>query len=881
MPDTAHSSPTSKPPHPPHTPMMRQYLAIKAQHPEDLLFYRMGDFYELFFDDAKQAAELLDITLTARGQSAGAPIPMCGVPFHAAQNYLARLVKIGRSVAVCEQIGDAATSKGPVERRVQRVITPGTLTEEALLQEQPQSLLVAICNPQYPRQDAQFGLAALDLAAGRIDLTEAADLSTLNDLLHQMKPTEVLLCDDNTPSLSYTSATRLLPISKFEQHSATMALQRHFTDNILDVIQLDTHSPAIGAAAAALDYAQHTQCQDLAFVQQLHKINADDKIRIDAQSRLNLEIDQRANGATDHTLYALMNTTQTSMGARLLRTWLHQPLRTLKPILARQDWVTMCLEHTATQDLTAQLSQIADMDRILTRIALGSASPRDLVRLRSTLAVLPNLAAVLATLETDNSPSSYLNQQFLAALPSFDTLYKYLQQALKDNPPATIREGGFIADGFDTDLDQLRALTTDASAWLAQLEQKERLRTGANNLKVGYNRVHGYYIEISKASQSEHLPDDYVRRQTLKNAERFITDELKTFEEEALSASARALALEKKLWLGLLVQVNEAQNMLRSAAEAVAQIDVLACLAERAHSLEFNPPQFHTDRGLTIQGGWHPVVKAASHLPFIANDINLDPEQRMLIITGPNMGGKSTFMRQTAIITLLAHCGSYVPAQTATMGPIDQIFTRIGAADDLAGGRSTFMVEMTETAHILHNATQHSLVLLDEIGRGTSTYDGLALAWACAKHLIEKAHAFTLFATHYFELTSLPDECSGVVNVHLSATEHQSDIVFLYQVEEGPASQSYGIQVAKLAGVPASVLHSAKGKLHNLEQSGATGSRGLGSPHQPDLFHPLPSPAPIPAVVAALLSAGLDELTPKQALDLLYELRAQAENETY
>ncbi len=854
------SSPAQTPPA--HTPMMQQYLQIKSEYPDELLFYRMGDFYEMFFDDAKVASELLDITLTARGQSNGQPIPMCGVPFHAADGYLARLVKQGRSVAICEQIGDPATSKGPVARAVQRIVTPGTLTDDALLDSHSMSVLSAVY-----QQGKTFGIAHLNLSRGTLEVTEAASAHTVVDLLHQAQPTELLVPQSLAEQSLYAVSTRSLNEQQFDVVSATVRLNKHFATDVCALTGLAADSPALAAAGAALTYAKQTQCQDLPFVQQLSHVHHEQVIALDAQTRRNLEIDLRVNGATDHTLLALMDTTATAMGSRLLKKWLNEPSRNIDIVQNRQLWITCVLEQRRVAAISETLKGIADLERILTRIALGSASPRDLERLRHALQRLPQIETACADL------GAPLQDQLTAQIADFTALANLLERAILDAPPATIRDGGFIAAGFSDELDALHKLTTHSAEWLAELERREKERTQISTLKVGYNRVHGYYIETSKA-QADSMPPEYIRRQTLKNAERFITPELKTFEEEALSSQSKALQMEKALFEQLLTEVNQQQIALRHMAEALAQLDVLCAFAERAETLGFCAPSFTLTEQINITGGWHPVVKAASQAPFISNDLTLNADQHMLILTGPNMGGKSTFMRQTALICLLAYCGSYVPAASAEIGPLDQIFTRIGASDDLAGGRSTFMVEMTETATILHNATASSLVLLDEIGRGTSTYDGLALAFAVAEHLASKSRALTLFATHYFELTSLPANLPGIGNVHLSATEHEGDIIFLYRVEHGPASQSYGIAVAKLAGVPRSVLQRAREKLFSLEQ-------GDSNPLQPDLFAASNAPAvpmaaqPGTEILDQLDQLDVDSLSPRDALALLYELKSE------
>lgn len=846
--------------------MMQQYLTIKADYPVDLLFYRMGDFYELFFDDAKTAAELLDITLTARGQSDGQPIPMCGVPYHAAESYLAKLVSLGRSVAVCEQTGDPATTKGPVAREVQRIITPGTLTDDGLLASRQRSAILAI-NPTA----AGVGLALLDLSSGQLELSEVAQIADLADCVQQLQPSELLVPESQTPGLLVSIAelsTRPIDNNRFAQRAALADLQRHFGNNVLTRTGLLADAPCLGAGAAALHYAKSTQCQELAFLQHIVFRESQQIVGLDAHSRRNLEIDVRSNGATDHTLLSLMDTCVTAMGSRLLQRWLHEPSRNLSMVTLRQHWVTQALGDNAFSQVRDSLQSIGDLQRILTRIDLGSALPRDLARLRETLKQLPTVHKALQTI--DNPYSEHLAAQLL----DFEDLANLLQQAIVENPPVTLREGGVIAGGYNSELDRLRELTSHSTDWLANMELQERERTGISSLKVGYNRVHGYYIETSKAAKGE-VPEDYIRRQTLKNAERYITPELKAFEEEALSSQSKSMQLERTLFGDLMIELARHSVQLRNAANALAETDVVACFAERAKTLDFCCPKFTSETGIHIQQGWHPVVRAASTEAFIANDLSLESVSSMAIITGPNMGGKSTFMRQTALICLLAYCGSYTPAETVVLGPIDRIFTRIGAADDLTSGRSTFMVEMTETAQILHQATANSLVLLDEIGRGTSTYDGLALAWACAQHLAQQTNALTLFATHYFELTTLPTLCGNVSNLHLNAKEHAGDIVFLYQVKDGPASQSYGIEVAKLAGLPDAVLTIARQRLSSFEQANL-------QPRQNDLFAIQESPAAVnpdpesAQLIEQLRQAEPNELTPMQALALIQELHNAA-----
>ncbi|MDP2879171.1 MAG: DNA mismatch repair protein MutS, partial [Sulfuricella sp.] len=783
-----------------HTPMMQQYLRIKAEHPDMLLFYRMGDFYELFFEDAEKASQLLDITLTTRGATAGQPIKMAGVPYHAAEQYLAKLVKLGMTVAICEQIGDPATSKGPVERKVMRIITPGTLTDAALLDEKQDKLLLALV----PGKNI-LGLAWLNLASGRFSVAEIRP-DRLDATLERLKPAEILLPEGYAhATLENLKCTRrTLPPWQFDYDSALQRLCRQFAT--LDLQGFGCHDLrcAIESAGALLEYARSTQCGALPHIRGLQVEREGGYVLLDAAARRNLEISETLRGEPAPTLYSLLDTTAGSMGSRLLRHWLHHPLRAphnSAELRARLDAVTRLIGESGAPAYTHAhqgLKQIADIERITARIALRSARPRDLAGLRNSLMALPPIAGETARLDSPRLT------QLANQLHAPETLVTELTRAIQPEPAAVLREGGVIATGYDAELDELRAIQSNCGEFLLALEARERERSGIANLKVEYNRVHGFYIEVTR-SQADAVPDDYRRRQTLKNAERFITPELKAFEDKALSASERALAREKMLYESLLDNLAPHIPALQEIAAAVAELDVLAALAERAETLGWIAPEFTDDAVIEITGGRHPVVEAQT-ANFIANDSLLSRARQMLLITGPNMGGKSTYMRQTALIVLLAHCGSFVPVTRAIIGPVDQIFTRIGASDDLAGGRSTFMVEMTEAADILNNATENSLVLLDEIGRGTSTFDGLALAWAIARHLIEKTRCHTLFATHYFELTRLTQEFRQIANVHLDALEHRDHIVFLHSVQEGPASQSYGLQVAALAGVPAPVI---------------------------------------------------------------------------
>ncbi len=844
---------------PAHTPMMAQYLGIKAQHPDMLLFYRMGDFYELFYDDAEKAARLLNITLTTRGSSAGEPIRMAGVPYHSADQYLARLLKLGESVVIAEQVGDPTTSKGPVERQVARIVTPGTLTDSGLLDESRDTLILAIA----PGPDT-LGVAWLNLAAGRFQVTEIG-AHTLPALLARVRPAEILAPDD-FPLNGAACAIRRLAPWQFDPEGAQTRLSRQLGSRDLGGFGVADLPHAIAAAGALLDYIQATQRTALPHIQSIRAERDSDFVQLDAATRRNLELTETLRGEASPTLLSVLDTTATGMGTRMLRHWLHHPLRDRMALTRRRDAIGILVEAPdAAAALSRQLKGCADVERISGRIALKSARPRDLSGLRDTLALLPGLAEMLPE---DNARLSALK----TGLEARPDLHGLLAQAILPEPASVLREGGVIADGYDAELDELRALTRDAGAFLLELETRERARTGISTLKVEYNKVHGFYIEVGRV-QADKVPDDYRRRQTLKNAERYITPELKVFEDKALSAQERALAREKALFEILLDTLAPHVAALLELASALAEIDVLASQAERARTLKLCAPVYTDEPGIVVRGGRHPVVEAqVAH--FIPNDVNLSRSRQMLLITGPNMGGKSTYMRQVALITLLACCGLWVPAQSAKVGEIDQIFTRIGASDDLAGGRSTFMVEMTETAHILHNASANSLVLLDEIGRGTSTFDGLALAWAVARHLVTATRAFTLFATHYFELTQLAQEYRQLANVHLDAKEHGADLVFLHAVEEGPASQSYGIQVARLAGVPNPVIVAARRHLRELEDSQLQpGPQGdLFSAHMPN-----EAPPPHPAL-DQLQEIDPDALTPKAALDMLYALKAMVDS---
>jgi DNA mismatch repair protein MutS len=846
--------------------MMVQYLRIKAEHPQDLVFYRMGDFYELFYDDAKKAAELMDITLTARGKSAGEPIPMAGVPYHAAEGYLARLVKAGVSVAIAEQIGDPATSKGPVERKVVRVVTPGTLSDEALLDERVENLLLSI-----NQQQENYGIAYLDLSTGRFRVLQISGEEALTGELQRLNPAETLYCETiGHTAITERSGARSQPEWEFDLASARRALNTQFQTHDLKGFGCDELELAIGAAGCLLQYVKDTQRGNLPHIRGISHESREDSVILDAATRRNLEIDINLSGGESNTLYSVLDRGVTAMGSRLLRRWLHRPLTDIDALQARHNAIQALCNNYYYETVRESLKPIGDMERILTRVALRSARPRDLTRLLSSLAALPQLRSELS--HCDTSRLTELSSQ----AGDYPQLCELLHRAVIENPPVVIRDGGVIADGYDSELDELRQISTNAGDYLLEIEQREREATGISTLKVGYNRVHGYYIEISR-SQSDAAPTEYIRRQTLKNAERFITPELKEFEDKALSSKSRALAREKALYEELLERLNEDLALLQDTAAAVSEIDVLANLAERADNLSLCQPEFCQEQLFEVTQGRHLVVEQVLEEPFIANDTLLDDSRRMLLITGPNMGGKSTYMRQNAVIALLAHIGSYVPATSVKMAPIDRIFTRIGSSDDLASGRSTFMVEMTETANILHNATPRSLVLMDEVGRGTSTFDGLSLAWAAAVQLAQSVKAFTLFATHYFELTSLPEQCPTMANVHLDATEYEDHVVFLHHIQEGPANRSYGLQVAKLAGIPGPVLKAAAAKLTELEEGDShaapivSKAQVQASP-QVDLFSAPAEPHP---AVKALEGLDIDNLSPRQALEALYELKSK------
>lgn len=830
--------------------MMQQYLQIKADYPSMLLLYRMGDFYELFFDDAKHAAHLLDLTLTHRGQSAGKPIPMAGVPYHAVENYLARLIKKGQSVAICEQIGDPATSKGPVERQVVRIITPGTLTDEALLDARHDNILLAI-----HQQQQQFGLAWVDLSTGRFHLLEVHDEAQLAAEIMRLHPAEILL--DEACSITKRPKDQILTIRPswdFDLKRARGLLCEQFQVKDLKAFGEQDYVNAFSAAGCLLIYLQITQRQALPHLTTITLEQYDDYLQLDASTQCHLELFQNNNGSFQNSLLDCIDHTATAMGSRLLKRMLSRPLRNRTELKARQTAITELIETQQDHHLHNLLKQVGDVPRIVSRIALKSARPRDLIQLRHTLSLLPELHQVLTTHQTP------LLQAITHHASPQPLLHDLLNKALVENPPVLIRDGGVIAGGFDEVLDELRSLNNNATEQLCALERQEKERSGLSTLKFGFNRVQGYYIELSHA-QSEKAPLNYQRKQTLKNAERYITPELKAFEETVLSAEVKALAREKWLYEHLLEEIYQSIEALTHLGEALSEIDALTNLAERAQTLNWQCPELIDAPGIHIEKGRHPVIEQLLQEQYIANDLYLEPGQHTLLITGPNMGGKSTYMRQNALIVLLAHIGSFVPAAKVRLGPIDKIFTRIGANDDLSAGRSTFMVEMAETAHILRQATAQSLVLIDEIGRGTSTYDGMALAYACCAYLANTINAFTLFSTHYFELTTLPEEFPCIRNIHLQATLDNGSIIFLYHVEKGHASQSYGLEVAALAGIPREVLTLAN---QHLRQG------------PPILVKPENEPVatPISVLTRELARIDADNLTARDALALVYRLKA-------
>ncbi|OCG79418.1 DNA mismatch repair protein MutS [Gilliamella sp. Occ4-3] len=840
-----------------HTPMMQQYLKLKSENPDILLFYRMGDFYEMFYDDAKRASQLLDISLTKRGSSNGEPIPMAGVPYHAVESYLAKLIALGESVAICEQIGDPATSKGPVERKIVRIVTPGTVSDELLLEDRKDNLLASIW--QYKNY---YGYATLDISSGRFYIFECDNFEEMQAELQRTSPVELLYPEEfqSMPLIENNSGLRRRPQWDFDLETAKQQLNLQFGTNDLIGFGVEECNYALCAAGCLLQYVKDTQRTALPHIRSIIKQSAYDFVVLDAATRRNLEITENLSGGTQNTVAEILDKTQTPMGSRMLKRWLHSPIRNLTILQNRQQAIGELQNYI--DEVNPLLKQIGDLERILARLALHTARPRDFARLRDGYNLLPQLQTLLSGL---TSPALISLRK---KINQFDHITEILNQAIVETPPVIIRDGGVIATGYNAELDELRSLADGATNYLEQLEIRERETLGIDTLKVGFNAVHGYYIQISRG-QSHLAPIHYTRRQTLKNVERYIIPELKEYEDKVLTSKGRALALEKQLYEQLFDLLMPDLATMQISAEAIAELDVLTNLAERSLTLNYQKPTLSTDSGIEIKDGRHVVIEQVLQTPFIANSLSLLPSRRMLIITGPNMGGKSTYMRQTALIVLLSYIGSFVPASKAVIGPIDRIFTRIGASDDLASGRSTFMVEMTETANIMHNATQQSLVLMDEIGRGTSTYDGLSLAWACAENLANEIKSMTLFATHYFELTQLPEHMQGVYNIHFDAIEHDNTVAFIHEVSEGAASKSFGIAVAGLAGVPKAVLKRAKQKLKELEIiSKQTANSGVAQSQLSFINEPEPS-----EVEEALKQIDPDALTPKQALEILYQLK--------
>ena len=836
--------------------MMQQYLRIKAEYPDMLLFYRMGDFFELFFEDARKAAKLLDLTLTSRNKNSADEIPMAGVPVHAMEGYLAKLLRQGESVAICDQIGDPAASKGLVERKVTRVITPGTVTEEELLNKQKENYLLAISS-----NNNEFGLAYLDLSSGKFLLQTCNSLRELHDEIERIHPAEVLIAEDTVLALDEKYVRKNIPSWHFEIDSASTALCKQFGTKDLSGYGCDDYPLAISAAGAALQYVKDTQKTQIPHIDGLQVCQQDEFLKIDSVTRRNLEIECSSQGDNKHSLLSVLDRTACAMGSRCIRAWLNQPTRNIETLKQRHGAITEYLQRNSFSETHELLNNIKDIERIRSRIALQTAQPRDLDALRATIQSIPEIQNHLKNYQSNLLVNS--NKLFTG----HEKLNLKLEQALFEELPILIRDGGVIKAGYDKELDELREISTNANQFLLDLEQQEKTATNISSLKVSYNRIHGYYIEIPR-SQSDQAPEHYTRRQTLKNAERFITPELKKFEDNVLSAKERALKREKHLYDLLLSDLLNDLALIQNCAQALAQVDALATLAERASSLNYVQPVFTKDNSLEILKGRHPVIENAQPNAFTPNDAHLNQQRKLLLITGPNMGGKSTYMRQIALISWLAYSGSFVPAEECKIGPIDAIYTRIGASDDLSSGRSTFMVEMTESANILNNATPQSLVLMDEIGRGTSTYDGLSLAWSCAQHLSEVNQSYSLFATHYFELTQLPENIKTIHNVHIDAIEHNEKIIFLHAVKEGPANQSYGLQVAQLAGIPKSVIASAKLKLKQLESQiteSHPAENQLGLNLETEITHP---------GIEFLENVDPNEISPKEALEILYKLKA-------
>ena len=856
------------------TPVRRQYLRLKRQYPDAILLFRLGDFYETFDDDARTAARVLEITLTSREMGKGQRVPLAGIPYHALEGYLGKLVHAGYKVAICEQLTDAAASPGLMEREVVRVVTPGTVVEPALLEQKINNYLAAILV-----EGEMAGLAYTDITTGEFATTQLPR-EELSLELERLAPAEVLVPDGHQEDIPPLQTTLTPLTAAFDPEDAPQALLDHFGVVTLEPYGCHQLPLAARAAGAIVSYLSETQKGGLGLLRSLTTYSTSAFMPLDPQTRRNLELFQSGRwGGAAHSLLSVLDITRTSMGARLLHHWLGQPLRELEPLAQRQEAVTFSYEDTLRrQEVRTLLQEVADLERLSSRIASGGAIPREVVALRLSLEVIPQLVQCL-TSAPQAATIAWLTQQLK---PCPDTV-DLIARALVDEPGPAPGEGKVIREGFSPELDEVRAAATDAREYLASLERRERERTGIRSLKVGYNRVFGYYLEVSKTNLSQ-VPPEYARRQTLVGGERFITPELKEYEARILHARERLEELEQTLYRQVCRQVGEAAPRIAATAAAVAQVDVLASLAEVAVRYGYVRPLLDTGETIHIIEGRHPVVERA--LPpgsFVANDIHLDnSDVQLVVLTGPNMSGKSTYLRQVALIVLLAQIGSYVPAREATVGLVDRVFTRVGLQDDLVTGQSTFMVEMVETASILHHATPRSLVILDEIGRGTSTYDGLAIAQAVAEYLHShpRLGCKTLFATHYHEMADLGSSLPRARNFNVAVMEEEGRVVFLHRILPGAADRSYGVHVAQLAGLPAAVIHRAGEALQDLERQGEmqrSNKRRSGRPAPPPQLPLFGTPSPL---MQELLSLDISSMTPLEALNRLYQLQQQGRQET-
>ncbi|CCG19185.1 DNA mismatch repair protein MutS [Taylorella asinigenitalis 14/45] len=858
------------------TPMMQQYFNLKSQAGDDvLLMFRMGDFYEMFYDDAQLASRILNLTLTKRGHTGGNDIPMAGIPVQSLDQYLSRLVASGLSVAIGEQVGDPASSKGPVERKLVRIITPGTITDENLLPQKSDSLILCIYS-----KGVHSGITWLNLANGDFASSEILSKS-LDQELYRLSPAEIIVPESSNYKFSYKCTITKVPDWHFDLKECTLRLKEFFKIDDLSVFGLGVEASLnIISAGCLLRYIVKTQNENLGHIKKIYIESESRFLGLDPFTRKNLELTESLSSSKGPTLFSTLDNCETGMGSRLLRNWIHNPLKNNSEINERQTNVSQFLQPTNEEfsisqilkTLKDQLKPITDIERLSSRVAMLTIKPKELAKLRDSLHTLEVVRKFLL----ENYGNLSIN---LECIPKAEELKEYLSRAIATEPSTQIRDGGVIAKGFDAELDDLRNTSSNNGSFLLEYETKLKEATGISLLRVEYNRVQGFFIEIPK-SRAENVPDTFRRKQTLKNVERFTTPELKQWEDKILSADERALKREKYLYDEILQNIQIWVSLLQDIAKLVASIDVYSALAYHAYNNNWIKPELVEGTSIAIEQGRHPVVERTIE-KFTANDCFLNSENRMQIITGPNMGGKSTYMRQTALIVLLARMGSYVPAESASIGEVDAIFTRIGASDDLAGGRSTFMVEMIEAASILTNSTNGSLVLMDEIGRGTSTYDGLSLAWAIACRLLNHNKSLTLFATHYFELTRLVDEYKGIANVHLSAVETSDGLVFMHEVHDGPANKSYGIQVAQKAGLPMAVIKQAQNVLERLNQSNSS---------QMDLFDTQVSDIDVsfedPAETRDkfknlqdfISDIDPDELSPREALETLYRLKDFSSN---